>query len=477
MNHHPQTIDPAADPSLVHGVDTHSAIPSTSDPSEILIARFTSYTKLIKSLSSYFSHAESLQKHQSKEYEKLAKHIEVPSSSQGGQFIEGSTGQGLGGIFANLQHAAVSQSAAHADLSKSISASILHTLDRLEHDVKAKIKDLKGDGSKGFKSVTKARNETEKHIELLGKHTATFGTSSKGDVKSDPYLVHRGVQHLLAKQTEEENAQMSAMIQLQNECAQLERRITQVVQEVVGSYATYAIHAQQTTTKILTDASQKANLVPADAEWNAFTARERSLVDPRAPARDWKALTFPNMEHEATKPLAAGYLQRKGKLIKSYNDPAYYTLSPSLFLHEFKSDNPHTDPDPVMSLYVPECTVGGYRDAEGKFVVGGKEKKMLSRGHEYKFKAANPGEGEKWWTALVQASGGGKGGGMTPASTFGSESEPTSPVNESMSGYGTDVEGVQQGVQNMNMGHGYGSEPNPYAPQSGKYGTAGDDLR
>jgi hypothetical protein len=48
-----------------------------------------------------------------------------------------------------------------------------------------------------------------------------------------------------------------------------------------------------------------------------------------------EAIRYPNEEHHSTKPLKEGPLQRKGKIMRSYNS-AYYVVTPSKYLHEFK---------------------------------------------------------------------------------------------------------------------------------------------
>lgn len=103
---------------------------------------------------------------------------------------------------------------------------------------------MKGAG-KGGKAVDKARNTTQKHIELLAQHTAAFdSTGGKVGAHEDPYIIQRGVKHRLNKQIQEENANRQDMIQVQNSFAQFEAHILATVQhgldqfnQVVGKQA------------------------------------------------------------------------------------------------------------------------------------------------------------------------------------------------------------------------------------------------
>jgi hypothetical protein len=59
---------------------------------------------------------------------------------------------------------------------------------------------------KSAKEVDKARNTTQKHIELLGQQTSGFESSGgRTNAHEDPYVVQRGVYYRLAKQVMEEN--------------------------------------------------------------------------------------------------------------------------------------------------------------------------------------------------------------------------------------------------------------------------------
>lgn len=151
-----------------------------------------------------------------------------------------------------------------------------------------------------------------------------------------------------------------------------------------------------------------AQRVPANFEWDGFVKRNSALlIDPSAPLRSLSTTTFPNQNHKSTQPMIAGSLERKGKLMGKYS-PGYYAVTPSKFLHEYKTDDDlGKDPTPENSLYLPDCIVGAL-DGQ-KFAVKGKDaskgKFGVSMTHEYQFKAHTPKEAEQWYSVINSLAG------------------------------------------------------------------------
>jgi hypothetical protein len=168
-----------------------------------------------------------------------------------------------------------------------------------------------------------------------------------------------------------------------------------------------------------------AQRIPGDYEWLCFQAREATrLVNPKDPPRSLEALTFPNQDHAATKPLIEGTLERKSRNKLAWGtQTAYYVVTPSKYLHEFKNDDDlQHDPKPELSIYLPDAVVGTPNG--DKFNVKGKDRgssisSKLAGSSELSFKAHTAADAQKWFEALRVA-----------ASATGSiyESTPASPV-------------------------------------------------
>jgi len=276
--------------------------------------------------------------------------------------------------------------------------------------------------------VDKARNTTQKHIELLGQYTAVFdSTGGKMSATEDPYVLKRGVMHRLNKQIQEENNNRQDLIAVQNSFAQFEAHVIAIIQQGWGSFNQVLAAQAEQTKAMYADMTMTTQSISPDFEWNGFVHRNNAiLIDPSAPARSISNVNFPNQGHKATQPMIAGSLERKGKLLKKY-DTAYYVITPSKFLHEFKTDDDFArDPTPEVSLYLPDCIVGACAgqkfNVKGKDVSKGKVGNTFSMTHEFAFKAHTPQVANQWWEIMRKAAG-------QVTNELPESSVPTSPVS------------------------------------------------
>lgn len=255
----------------------------------------------------------------------------------------------------------------------------------------------------------------------------------------DPYVLQRGVMYRLNKQIQEENNNRQDLISVQNSFAQFEAHVLQTIQHGMGKFMQVVSAQAEQTKAMYGDMVGTTQSIPLDFEWNGFIKRNSGvLIDPAQPARSVSNVHFPNQDHRSTKPLIAGSLGRKGKIMRSY-DTGYYVVTPSKFLHEFKTDDNYgKDPTPELSLYLPDCMVGGIAgqkfNVKGKDVSKGKVGNTFSMNHELQFKAHTPEAAQQWWEVIRQAAG--QVTGELPESSV-----PTSPVdsNEKVSPMGEKV--------------------------------------
>lgn len=316
----------------------------------------------------------------------------------------------------------------HYETAKQLKGAVLPVFDRLHTEIKNKSKELTKGAGKGSKAVDKARAQTQKHIELLGQHTASFDSHSGGmKASDDPYILQRGVMHRLNKQVQEENNNRQDLISVQNSFAQFEAHIIQTVQHGMGQFMQVVNTQAEHTKAAYGDMTGNAQRIPLDFEWNGFIQRNNTvLIDPSSPARTVSQIHFPNQDHRATQPLISGSLERKGKIMRSY-DTNYYVVSASKFLHEFKTDDDFAkDPVPELSLYLPDCMVGAVSgqkfNVKGKDVSKGKLGSSFSMSHEMQFKAHTPQAAQQWWEIIRQAAG------SVDQSDVPAGSTPTSPI-------------------------------------------------
>lgn len=391
---------------------------------------------------------EKVHKEQSKEYEKVLKTISKPLRE--GHHFDQNLG-GMAGFYENLRQNTQALINTHAETEKSIKGSVLPILERLHKEIKNKVKELSHGAQRGAKEVDKARNTTQKHIELLGQQTASFeSTGGKMNPSDDPYVISRGVLHRLHKQVLEENNHRNDLISVQANFQEFEAHVVQVVQQAMEAFNQFAGGQAEKTSALYADMLGAAQRVPPDFEWQAFTLRNAdTLVNPNDPPRSVEAITFPNQEHSSTQPLIEGTLERKSRNKLSWGtQTGYYVVTPSKFLHEFKdSDNVKKDPTPELSIYLPDATIGAPNGE--KFHVKGKDKSKtmsskLTGSSELNFHAHTAADAERWYEVLRKCAG-----NAPVESTPASPVVTDSPVNEA---HEAKRESEDEGATGTNVG-------------------------
>ncbi|KAH0536384.1 hypothetical protein FGG08_006734 [Glutinoglossum americanum] len=392
----------------------------------LLIERLQAWKHACGYLEAYVAATEKVQKTHSKEYEKVLKSVSEPLKE--GSHFNQSLG-GIAGLFESIRHNTQGIASSHQETEKGLKSSVLPVLERLHAEIKSKSKELSNGAAKGAKAVEKARSNTLKHVELLGQHTASFDSiGGRPDPNNDPYILQRGVYYRLDKQVLEENATRQDILAVQGSFQQFEAHIVDVIQQALGVFVQLINAQAERTNAMYKDMLGTAQRIPGDFEWKSFiTHHNHALIDPNAPPRSMSNISFPNQSHRATKPLIEGTLERRSRLLKSYN-LGYYVITPSKFLHEFK-DNDHIrhDPSPELSLYLPDCIVGalvGVKfNVKGKDLSGGKVTGAFSTTHDMAFKLSTPRDAEKWHEIIKQCSG-----QVTNETPISPVSGPNSPV-------------------------------------------------
>lgn len=334
----------------------------------------------------------------------------------------------MAGFYENVRQNTQANINSNAETASSLKGSVLPILDRLHKEVKNKVKELASGAVKSAKEVEKARNTTQKHIELLGQHSASFESSGgKMNPNEDPYVVHRGVIHRLNKQVIEENNHRNDLISVQQNFEEFEAHVVQVLQQAMEGFNQFAGGQAEKTRALYADMLGAAQRIPPDFEWTRFQERSADiLLDPNEPPRTVEDITFPNQDHSSAKPLIEGSLERKSRNKLSWGmTTGYYVVTPSKFLHEFKdSDNIKKDPVPELSIYLPDSTIGS--PSGDKFTVKGKDKSktMSSKftgNSEIVFKAHTPADAERWYEVIRTVAG-------ATGSTLSGSSGPSSPT-------------------------------------------------
>jgi len=407
------------------------AVPET-DPTTtagLLAERLQAWKHAVGYMEEYMGAVEKIHKEQAKEYEKVLKTISKPLRE--GHHFDQTLG-GVAGFFENMRANTQALVNSNAETEKNIKGSVLPILERLHKEIKNKSKELAHGAGKAAKEVEKARNTTQKQIELLGQQTAGFeSTGGKMSAHDDPYVVYRGVIHRLNKQVMEENNHRNDLIAVQNNFESFEAHIIQVMQQAMEAFNQFAGGQAERVRALYNDMLGSAQRIPSDFEWQRFVARSGdTLINPNDPPRTVDSIEFANMNHGSTKPLIEGSLERKSRNKLSWGyQTGYYVVTPSKFLHEFKdSDNLRNDPKPELSIYLPDATIGSPNG--DKFNVKGKDrsKSMSSKlvgSAELAFKAHTAADAERWFQVIRDVAG-----AAGPAKIEPTPASPVSPQDE-----------------------------------------------
>lgn len=204
---------------------TDDAIPDedSSEVTKLFHERLQAWKHACVYFEDYVEATSKMYSSASKDYEKVLKTVSSPLKE--GHHFDQSLG-GVAGLFDNIRSNTQGIQNSNTETSKTLKSSVLPIFERLHTEIKNKTKELSKGAGKGSKAVDKARNVSQKHIELLGQHTATFD-STGGSVKAgdDPYILQRQVYHRLNKQVQEENNNRDDMLSVQNSFSQFESHV------------------------------------------------------------------------------------------------------------------------------------------------------------------------------------------------------------------------------------------------------------
>jgi hypothetical protein len=110
---------------------------------------------------------------------------------------------------------------------------------------------------------------------------------------------------------------------------------------------------------------------------------------------------------------------------------AYYVLTPTGFLLEYKDHDPVLHPEPTLSLKLADCEIGNAPARSGKagFTIRGKDagKSFGGMSHEYMFRTDSMEQATRWWTGCEKFVGGAPRNDTAGALTD-SEGEAESPL-------------------------------------------------
>ena len=382
------------------------------DSTTILILRLEQWRKGLQVVHEYVQGYQHMHAGVTAHLEKTLKSIsELPSFSQPQELQSQSASDApnpssLSNVFPNLQSNINSLLQKSATATNGIKTSVLPPLEQLQVDIDKHYKALKIQGGKGIREVERARETTQKAIEQRGRVTSSFGTRAL-TYQEDPYVIHRRVEAAVLDQISKENIQAEAALGIQRNFATLEHSIIETLRQSLVSLTNMNESFDNDERDINANIAKLFTDIDMEKEWAQFSmTNSEHLVPSSNFQRDPQYVTFVNQHHASCQPLIQGPLQRKGTVLKSYNQ-GYYVLTPSGFLYQFKHPEPAQDTMPEMGLYLPECQVSkSNRIGKYTFLVVGKDaQKKITTRHKFAFKTSSQQELDQWYSAICRITG------------------------------------------------------------------------
>ncbi|GAA6009327.1 hypothetical protein JCM11491_004274 [Sporobolomyces phaffii] len=381
-------------------------------PSDILIERFSAWKRLVKNLITYFEGIADIESNTAKELAKLGGVIQVPFR-EGNQFLgEG----GVQDIFYGVRERTRLIADHHANLAKTVEGSIVQHLQKLRTELKAHIKNIQQDTGKLAASVAKEREISTKMITDLARSITMLKNTPMGvHAKEDPWYTNSLVARQLQKQVHEENALQKSIIIMQQNSEHFEEGVVRAIQMAWSTFDEWNSRASSQVQETWSTMGQLMRSVAPTTEWIAFASRSEYLLDPDTPLRNPMTINYPGKDDPSVIPVHQGILERKKRYTKTYKE-SFYILTPAGYLHEHLSSDLSKHPNPELSLFLPECTLGAPTNPnarshkfhiDGKKAIGGdvgQKNGLFALDTSFTFRARSHDEMLEWWNDCKQLS-------------------------------------------------------------------------
>jgi len=379
--------------------------PNELRPSDILLNRFVAWKSLINQLIQYFEGIADIENNTATTLLKLGGVIQVPFR-EGNQFMgEG----GLQDVYYKLRDGARAVADTHASLGRTVDSSIVQHLIKLKSEVKAHIRNIQQDTGKLAVAVAKERELSVKAIADLSKAiTVSKNTPMKVSVREDPYVNNQHVMRQLRRQVNEENNLQKSIIIMQANSAHFEEGIVRSIQSAWATFDEWQSRASVAVQETWKHMGSAMAAIAPEQEWVSFAARSDHLLEPDTPLRKVDHIEWPGRHDPAVEPVHDGMMERKKRFTKTYRE-SYFVLTPTGYLHEYKSSDPNASSEPIFSLFLLACTLGpasGLNAQSHKFHIEFKSpdksgiKVLTNRDKGFTFRCRSRSEMLSWWNDL-----------------------------------------------------------------------------
>ena len=369
-----------------------------------------------KSLLSYYQGLSQIERDTAKSTLALTETIQVPFH-EGHQFLGE---DGWQQVLYDVRDDTKILAEHHQSLHETIEKTVINELQGIRSEIKAHIVAIEKEAGSLADNVDKERVHSTNALTTLGQGIDTFENDSTAMLpQHDPFITHHQALTQLTKQVHLENDLQAALIRFQQQQPEFEASIVKNLQSSVTLFDQAKALKQKEIEAVEAKITTALHRVSPEAEYDFYKATEGAVIDPNSPQRNPESVTFPGFKHGSTVPIKQGHLERKKRFTKAYKE-SFYSLTPSGYLHERKSNDPANTTAPTFSLFLPECTLSTpskESDKSHKFSIEGnkahrsssetKVKNVLRFGGKeiaYTFRARTHSEMMGWWAALDKLS-------------------------------------------------------------------------
>ncbi|CCF60213.1 hypothetical protein KAFR_0J01470 [Kazachstania africana CBS 2517] len=392
---------------------TSVLVPTTAQPTVLLANRFSAWRSVIKSTLIYLNEIASIQDEIVRQQLRLAQSIQFPFFTVENSYQPTTTHDKVNqNFFLPLGNGSVqdlptilicyhnSMAANASKASKELITEVIPRLNALKDDLLVKIKEIKSLQSDFKNNCLKEIEATKALLKTFKEAICDTKISSKPKV--DPYLAKLTLNRQLKRQLSEENFLHEAFNNLQVSGRELENVVVMEIQNALTIYATLVGQQAQVVFDLLISKLDLGllNIDPV-FEWTNFISRDANFLGHDVAMRNFKEIKYKYQDDPFTFELKSGHLERRSKFLKNYTK-GYYVLT-ATFLHEFRTSDRKNDIAPLNSFLLSDCAIKEYSNnkAEVKFTLHQKEVGLLSRGHNWTFKA-NSNKSMVEWFGMIK---------------------------------------------------------------------------
>lgn len=323
-------------------------------------------------------------------------------------FEKGGSVQGLG----NLLYQQMAGRVSHSDnILQALGSEIVPELEQVEKLLKKKIDHIRGLTGDFDNDLASGLDRSKKSLAELQDAILDWEAKQGAvSVNKDPFVIDLVTRKHLRYSLGEENYLRESTINLERSAKELESIVVGAIKHALAQYNDSVSREAAELAVMSQKVEQNIMAGHLDTEFNFFAKKQiakGNFIDQSTIARTLENSNYPGKDHLSTAPVCDGWLEKKSKYLNNFST-AFYIISPSRFLHEFRSNDLRVDTEPVFSLYLPECEIGvtsKETDQVHKFVLKGKQVGSgIHQEHNWTFRARNRQDMLAWYANIGRAS-------------------------------------------------------------------------